>query len=551
MKWKRVLPVIFVLLLITTSLGLSSSANAASLNKKADNHLYGNPQYMVMTNASWLGKYGDYYNYNGTFSRPTDGFVIFDVDDHSNDGYLIAQVKNNSDTVTIMFTNFTQNETWQNGGVETNIWLHGTTGHGSSDFPKVYAYIAGWGTADVYINDTLVYDDFIAEFMYIRGIRNDNTKEVNNTAGAIFDPTNPDDVYTYIDDRELHLILHSSQSDTNNTPPYTEVLYLYFEDVDEDHTAIATNAHKIGIATDFVDYDGQFVYNVGGYTIVDVNASTNTGFIITQIIDGATLYTVLFTNFTGYDGGIAENITVFGNTNLSITEYPNVKAYLVALGSANIYRNGTLLFKSLNATVAITQGFRNDLTHSIYNATETGYFSASTPENVSIDPFDAELHVILHSNYNDSSKIPPYSVVYNYMFEEISMLSESYQLQQLKDQVNSLLARVNSLTTRLEQLNLNNTALYNQLQNVTTELEELKNEFNSLNETKTELEQRVEELRTQVDDLEVQVDELEQKVLEQRDNFITGLFIGIFSGALGAIGLMFVLTKYMPSTKKE
>ena len=548
MKWKILLPILLVALLVFSSVGTPLTHTHpihTSEIKSTVNHIYSNPQYLVMKNAVWVGVPGDYYNFNGSYTRPTDGFAILDVDDINNDGVFVAKVKNNSDIVTIVAVNFTGYD----GGVKYDVELHGTTGRGDtglSDYPRVYAYVAAWGYADVYVNDTLTYNDLSIEVMFTRGIRSDTTRAVNESSGInYFDPTDLDDVYTYTNDRELHVILHSTTSDPNNNPPFATVLNLYFEEIDNTFNAVGFNAHKIGALTDYVSYDGALVSNVGGYAIVDVNATTDTGFIVAQIVDGTHLYTVVFDNFTGYDGGIAENVTIFGNTNLSIAEYPNVTAYLVAFGAAAIYKDGVLLYDNLNATVALTQGFRNDLTHAIYNSTETGFFNPNHPDNVSIDAFDIEMHIILHSNTPSSTNKPPYTIVYNYMFEDVKMLSEEYQLQALRYQVDSLINQVTYLQTQMELIGLNNTALYNQLEVTRTELESVKQELNDKNATLTELQSEVAELRERVNNLTEQVEELQQKTIEQRDNLIVGLFAGIFIGAIGSIALMYVLSKYV------
>ncbi|MEE8402102.1 MAG: hypothetical protein V3R86_08130 [Candidatus Hydrothermarchaeaceae archaeon] len=193
------------------------------------------------SDAIIIGGYGDNFDYGGVNTRDIAGDAKVQVNAYGDVGSVIAKVQgtiNPESGVTldgeikIVMNHFSGMMPFQEGGIADDVTIHGDTGRGPPVMPKIQTFLGGWGTADVYLDDVLIYDDLDAHFMYTDGARQDDYHVHSADQVGIYSPMNPADGYVDPDDRELHIVAHSTVPDPNNFPPHTIWIHLNFESVE-------------------------------------------------------------------------------------------------------------------------------------------------------------------------------------------------------------------------------------------------------------------------------------------------------------------------------
>ena len=184
--------------------------------------------------------------YSGDKYTQTTGLVSIDVNDDTNEGKIVAHwVVNDwkydasrplaTGTMKIIWTDFLGEADFMDGGIASELVLHGDSGNEAPVLPTVYTYSAGWGTADVYLNDELIYEDVLAHYMVTEGTRDPVTHAVHESEGkSIFVPTpkggDSGNGFTYPSRNIIHMIVHTEVRDPNNWPPFTMFIHVNFED---------------------------------------------------------------------------------------------------------------------------------------------------------------------------------------------------------------------------------------------------------------------------------------------------------------------------------
>ena len=432
-------------------------------NESLDTNTISLSSLIIAEDGVLLGNKTNLLDENATYVKNVSAFSVINVDYKSNEGYLLLKYKNESTEYTIIVTTFYQKESWQDGGIATNILLHGTTGHGDTSFPTVFAHLAGWGNATVYLNNTKAYENVAIEFFYSYGFRNDTDLKIYNSTGTgLFNVSDPNNVEIDPSDVELHIILNSSEF----------LAYVFFERIVKYPKAIFVNSYLIGDQNDLLNYNGSKVTPIFSYTILEVNPDTDKGFVLTYAEIDASKYLILFDNFTNeYDGGIAKMIDVFGDTGKGTSGYPKVKAYLAGKGYSTIFINGSLTYSEVLSEFYMTVGIIDEVTHSVYNSTKTGTYNPSSPTNVYIDIDDVELHLFLNS----------VQVKQHYLFEDAYHISLDVQLQIVAFQLSDAIDAIDELIAEAEALN--QTDIVERLRNLREELVEMRDRITAANAT--------------------------------------------------------------------
>ncbi|MFQ6115932.1 MAG: hypothetical protein ACE5NG_17870 [bacterium] len=237
MKRKRMalISIITATLLIATLPALATAHKEE--HKKAKWHLRG-------TNAIIVGGYGDNFDYGGGNTRAIKGHAKVKVNADQDAGKVVAEIKGSINPadglwldgkIKIVMKYFDGPAPWMQGGIAEDLFLHGATGRGPPVMPKVRTFLGGWGTADVYLNGKLVCEDLDAHFMYTDGARDEDYKVWLN-ATHLWNPMYgmpPMSLNGTVDpnDRELHIVVHSTVPDSNNFPPHDFWIHLNFEEV--------------------------------------------------------------------------------------------------------------------------------------------------------------------------------------------------------------------------------------------------------------------------------------------------------------------------------
>lgn len=112
--------------------------------------------------------------------RPASGTVELDVDEIRNTGTFEARLKIPEGDLVLTVDRWHEFSPCQNGGIVAYLHEHGTdSGCGDNNWPKTFAYLAGWGFGHATLNGRPLYQDYEMHFMVTQGIRDRKTLRVN------------------------------------------------------------------------------------------------------------------------------------------------------------------------------------------------------------------------------------------------------------------------------------------------------------------------------------------------------------------------------------
>jgi len=120
----------------------------------------------------------DHLDYVGKRLNPVPGRILIEVDERANTGLVLVDFVEGADRYRIVFDRFAGAVPYQDGGIATRVYEHGDSGNGDPLYPKTWLYLAGWGKADVFKNDSLLLKDYAAHFMVMERSRDPKTHEV-------------------------------------------------------------------------------------------------------------------------------------------------------------------------------------------------------------------------------------------------------------------------------------------------------------------------------------------------------------------------------------
>ena len=205
------------------------------------------------------GKTGNSMRYDGTMIWEGPSYAVVDVDPQDNAGMVLGIVRSHDHTYTIIMTAFKGEADFMNGGIATDLMLHGTTEQGGPIFPKVKAYVAGWGTATVFKDDDVLYKQFPAHFMLTEGVRDEATHKIHFVAperlkvlmesgqdgrlsAEVAEPVRKgvEEARRYVNPHtmQLHVVAHSTAKDEKNLPPFDQFIHFMF-----DHVSLEDSGH--------------------------------------------------------------------------------------------------------------------------------------------------------------------------------------------------------------------------------------------------------------------------------------------------------------------
>lgn len=186
-----------------------------------------------------IGRYGNNMQWDGKIVRGVDGEAVVKIDKENNLANVRAEVNGTfyphersrlNGTLRIEFYSYEGFEEYMEDGVIYNTELFGDTEKGQSYLPITYAHVAGWGKANVFLNDQVLYSDLLGQFMINKGIRKpDGSVKADN---VVYNQDAKSDKSFMDDDTEVTFMVYSLESDDKNFPTREVFLHLVFEDVD-------------------------------------------------------------------------------------------------------------------------------------------------------------------------------------------------------------------------------------------------------------------------------------------------------------------------------
>ncbi len=132
------------------------------------------------------------FSYDGKQVTSLQGGVHFDVNAESDTGEVDVNVTGalsyqaNKGPTTgrwkIVQTKFSNEKPFFQGGVAVDVSMHGGTGREASFYPTLMGTLATWGSADLYLDDKLLFKDLGIHTMYTQGLRNNEHQILKGTA---------------------------------------------------------------------------------------------------------------------------------------------------------------------------------------------------------------------------------------------------------------------------------------------------------------------------------------------------------------------------------
>ena len=162
-----------------------------------------------------LGDPENRFDYGGVAVNAGEGSLTLDLDADNDTGTLVAtftgtiQAGGESESVggveagiptftgefRIEQTSFQgDNAPFKEGGIADFVVMHGNSGNETPRYPEMEAYLATWGTADVYLDGELLFADLGIHVMYNDGVRDHSNHFLPRTDGSCcFNPASPED----------------------------------------------------------------------------------------------------------------------------------------------------------------------------------------------------------------------------------------------------------------------------------------------------------------------------------------------------------------------
>jgi len=168
----------------------------------------------------------DHMDYAGHLLQSVSGSIEINVNERTNTGVVTAEFTEGKDHYRIVFNRFAGTAPYQDGGIATRVYEHGDSGHGDALYPKTWLYLAGWGKADLFKNDQILFKDYNAHFMVMERSRDRTTHIVRypgkrTLPGGETDPAG----------MEIDLWVRSPASNPKNFPPFETFVHLYWDEV--------------------------------------------------------------------------------------------------------------------------------------------------------------------------------------------------------------------------------------------------------------------------------------------------------------------------------
>lgn len=169
---------------------------------------------------------------------------------------------------------------------------------------------------------------------------------------------------------------------------------------------------------DHMDYAGHHLQPVSGQIEINVNERENSGIVTAEFTEGQDHYKILFNRFTGkapyQDGGIATRVYEHGDSGNGDPLYPKTWLYLAGWGTADVLKNGQMLFKDYSAHFMVMERSRDPKTHVVR------YPVKRTLPGGETDPSGMEIDLWVRSKETNSKNFPPFEAFIHLMWEEVT-----------------------------------------------------------------------------------------------------------------------------------
>jgi len=169
---------------------------------------------------------------------------------------------------------------------------------------------------------------------------------------------------------------------------------------------------------DHLDYAGRRLTPVVGVIDIAVDERENTGQVIAEFAEGQDQYRIVFDRFQGakpfQDGGIATRVYEHGDSGNGDPLYPKTWLYLAGWGTADMFKNGDLLYKDYQAHFMVMERSRDPKTH------EVRYPVKRTLPGGETDPAGMEIDLWVRSKETNNKNFPPFETFIHLYWDEVT-----------------------------------------------------------------------------------------------------------------------------------
>jgi serine/threonine-protein kinase len=134
-------------------------------------------------------------------------------------------------------TVFSERAPFHGGGIAEYVLMHGDSGNEASFYPTVEGEINTWGTANVYLDDELIYENIGTHMMFLPGLRDEEGRVLKADRSCCYDPNNPSDGFVDPNDVEIFVLYVRGAGSAYSNPEEGSAavpawIDLYFEEVE-------------------------------------------------------------------------------------------------------------------------------------------------------------------------------------------------------------------------------------------------------------------------------------------------------------------------------
>jgi eukaryotic-like serine/threonine-protein kinase len=181
------------------------------------------------------------FSYDGKTNAPIAGKIRFDVNAEDDTGDVTMELDGaltykqgvtKTGRWKIVQKNYSSDQPFFQGGVATDVTMHGDSGQEAPFYPTMQGALATWGDADLYLDGELVESDLGIHTMYTKGVRTHQHEVVKGDKTCCYDPQNTTDGHIDETKEQLIVLLFTKGMYTAGAPgPNTVWLEVYFTDV--------------------------------------------------------------------------------------------------------------------------------------------------------------------------------------------------------------------------------------------------------------------------------------------------------------------------------
>ena len=173
-----------------------------------------------------VGGFTDQFDFEGDMILPSSGTLSMTVDADNDSGLIVATfegVIRPSATITEVYTGTfriehddfsagTGRPAFKEGGIADFVDMHGNSGNEFPLYPEIVAYIGTWGTADLYLDDELLFENLGIHIMYSDGVRHEDHFVRRADGSCCFSQAAPGDSSLDPDEQEISIWLFPRDS---------------------------------------------------------------------------------------------------------------------------------------------------------------------------------------------------------------------------------------------------------------------------------------------------------------------------------------------------